>query len=449
MAIFLEVILFLLGVSMFQISREKKLIIIFSSYMLLNSVTISFIPFGNYRYFLCYCFLLSELPFIIRHFKQIKKATVYPLMVMMTIATIILLINSPHYSSLSQMPRLMIFELVGKYFLILYAYLAVKDENTLKKILKPTYVVLLLATLCGVQNLIFGNSYFIQSISTMALTSDDANLAARSSLDAVYADRLRINATFFSSFNYGFACIALLWFFAWAYMKEYLTRKRFGIVLICCLFGVFFSGSRTNYLSIFISVAIFFIVKFDVRKSVVYLVVSSSLLLIVAQFVPFLADKLNTMLTMFDQNTDYEGSSIDMRLLQYERCFYHIQDHMLFGRGKDFFLIDLGWADKATKGLVDPDLWGAEGVFINKLLESGIVGSILYIILCISLVRIILKRKNIDRTSASVGLAVFSAYFAFANMSGELETDFLTFLMLGMFLKLLDVRKILTMKQIS
>lgn len=30
----------------------------------------------------------------------------------------------------------------------------------------------------------------------MALTSDDANLAARSSLDAVYADRLRINATF-------------------------------------------------------------------------------------------------------------------------------------------------------------------------------------------------------------------------------------------------------------
>lgn len=118
MAIFLEVILFLLGVSMFQISREKKLIIIFSSYMLLNSVTISFIPFGNYRYFLCYCFLLSELPFIIRHFKQIKKATVYPLMVMMTIATIILLINSPHYSSLSQMPRLMIFELVGKYFLI-------------------------------------------------------------------------------------------------------------------------------------------------------------------------------------------------------------------------------------------------------------------------------------------------------------------------------------------
>ena len=441
MATILSVILLLLGLSMFKISREKKLIIMFASYMLLNSVTISFVPFGNYRYFFCYCFLLSELPFIAKHFNMIRKATIYPLIVMMTIATIVLLINSPHYNSFGQMVRLLVFELVGKYFLILYAYLAVRDDETLKKMLRPTYVILLITTLCGIQNFLSGNSLFIQSISSMALTSDAENLATRNVMDAAYADRLRINATFFSSFDYGFACIALLWFFAWAYMKRYLPKKKFGIVLACCLFGVLFSGSRTNYLALVISIAIFLVVKFDAKKSIVYMVVSFSVLLVVSQFVPFLADKINAILTMFDQNSDYTGSSMDMRLLQYERCFFHIQDHMLFGRGKDFFLIDLGWADKATKGLVDPDLWGAEGVFINRLLESGIVGSVFYIVLCVSLIRMVLKRKNIDRTSASIALAIFSAYFAFANMSGELETDFLTFLMIGMFIKLLDVRK--------
>ena len=63
-----------------------------------------------------------------------------------------------------------------------------------------------------------------------------------------------------------------------------------------------------------------------------------------------------------------------MRIVQFTAVLYHIKDHLLFGRGKDFFSIDLGFGEEGIKTLIDKDLLGLESVLMNLLLERGIVG---------------------------------------------------------------------------
>lgn len=66
----------------------------------------------------------------------------------MIIATIILQINSPHYNdSAFNTTRLIISELITKYFIIAYAFISIKDINEFQKISKGLYYALIILTI--------------------------------------------------------------------------------------------------------------------------------------------------------------------------------------------------------------------------------------------------------------------------------------------------------------
>ena len=73
--------------------------------------------------------------------------------------------------------------------------------------------------------------------------------------------------------------------------------------------------------------------------------------------IPFLQEKVNDILSIFDKNSSMSGSSIEMRVLQYTAVMNHVRDHFLLGRGLDYFFIDMGWSE-GKQYLVDQDLFG-------------------------------------------------------------------------------------------
>ena len=59
---------------------------------------------------------------------------VFPLVLMMILATFVLAFNSTHYQSFVQILRLIIVELLAKYFVICYAFIAISSPRQFKTV---------------------------------------------------------------------------------------------------------------------------------------------------------------------------------------------------------------------------------------------------------------------------------------------------------------------------
>lgn len=438
MQILAQLALIVLCLLMFRVERKYKLAILLLSAICFNCVTIPFIPFGNARFILCICFLLSEWNYMKYHIKSLKKTILKAMILSVLIATVVLAINSPHYNNLTQYLRLILLELVTKYFVICYAFLSIQKNQDLRPSLQVSYYGLLILTTLAVLNYITKHAIFIdEMLKGMELTDVMADAGSK----FTYSERFRVQAMFFNPFDYGYICILLLLFNWYGYMKSFMTKKRFYIIIGCCVFGIITCGCRTIILCCLIGVFIYMLFAFDLRKKIKNLVICSLCAIILFISVPFLQEKIDEMLSMFDSNSSVGGSSIEMRMLQYTAVLYHIRNHMLFGRGLDFFNIDLGWGE-GKQYLVDKDLFGLEGVMMNYLLERGIVGVCFYLFFYGCLLIFFIKHNNENRLISALCIATLSAYLAFANMTGELSSVFPTLLILGCGIKLLYGKKI-------
>ena len=139
---------------MFKLKLEYKIAIFFFSVICLDAAIIRFIPFGGAKFFLSMCFIGSELPRIKRRIKLLKMKKVFPLVLMMILATFVLAFNSAHYQSFVQILRLIIVELLAKYFVICYAFIAISSPRQFKPSFRAAYVALLILTVFGIINLI-------------------------------------------------------------------------------------------------------------------------------------------------------------------------------------------------------------------------------------------------------------------------------------------------------
>ena len=133
-------------------------------------------------------------------------------------------------------------------------------------------------------------------------------------------------------------------------------------------------------------------------------------------------------------------SSLEMRSRQYARVFYYIRDNFFFGRGKDFFLIDLGWRG-GLETLLDRELMGLEGIMMNLFLERGLIGVVVWALFYGMIVGLCLKQRKKDSIAASACLTLIGVYVIFVNMTGELNSFFPTLLLSGGFINGLVEKK--------
>jgi O-antigen ligase len=170
--------------------------------------------------------------------------------------------------------------------------------------------------------------------------------------------------------------------------------------------------------------------------------VFSSIFLIVNEFVPAVHEKVDYVSSMFSSRSNIEGSSTEMRTTQLFSVMYYIKDSPYLGRGKDFFSIDLGWKDVLNgSSVVDPDLCGMEGVYLQYLLERGSVGYMLYLVYWFVLFFFFFRNRRVDRELGALALSIWTTYFVFSHSTGNLLSLHCTLLLLGVCLKLMYVEK--------
>lgn len=431
----LYLILGVVCVSMFFIDKNKKFVLLLINYICLTPITIPGVPFGNSVFIVPICFFISELKNFTNDFHNLSSY-LKKILLIMIIATIILQINSPHYNdSAFNTTRLIISELITKYFIIAYAFISIKNFDEFQKISKGVYYALIILTIFGILNLITHSSILLNSLGFENSNVDN--------------DRFRVQALFANPFDYGYTCILLLYIITLLYNKRIMTIKKYYISLVCCIFGIVACGSRSVILTAIISYLIYIILAKSFSKKLYILVIATILSIASYNFIPGVNEKVNQTLSIFTDSSGnkVEGSNLDMRETQYLATLFYIKDNPLFGRGKDFFNIDLGWKDiNENRDLVITDLAGLEGVVMSLLLERGLAGVLFYFIFYITIFFKFIKYKKYDKETSCVGISIIIAYMFFANSNGELNSVGPTLLICGALLHIIETKSMKSFK---
>ena len=432
-----ECVVFVFGLLMFFVDFKYRVAMLLFVGICFSMVDLTFLPvMHNSGSWVTYTFLISILPSIMNYIKELRHTVIYWCVIMMFVGSVICVINSPHYNTSFLVALKFLISDVGTYCLVLpLAFLCVKFDDDLVPMVKAAFGGMLILTGIGVINYIMKSSFWLEAMPEL-----DAEVSTR----YMYDERFRVQAMFQNPFNYGFINMVMAYFFYYVKKKGLLGAKGFWIMELCCLFGVITCMCRTVHVCYLIGIVVYMLAAYDFKRTIMYGLVALLLALLIVPQTPAFKEYS----ALFDKalNTDIRvaegGSSLALRMLQFNTVLYYIQDSFWVGRGSGFFGVDLGWENMVnnTGKAYDSDLAGLEGAYLSKLLERGVIGLAFYIIFYMSLFIAGWCMRKCDKQTFGLFASVIAVYFAFAQMTGELSSPYPTLLLLGVTLKLLYVK---------
>ena len=142
MSALLTIILVIVSLSMFVLDREHKLAVMFFYFMGMKCFQSP--PILGSLLNIPVCFFLSEVPYLKEIISKLKSNLLLYLSIGMVVITLVLFFNSPHYLSLKGLSQLIRSELLGKYFIIVYAFICIKDQKSIDPLLKVSILGIIL-----------------------------------------------------------------------------------------------------------------------------------------------------------------------------------------------------------------------------------------------------------------------------------------------------------------
>lgn len=406
---------------MFLVPKEYKLAILFMGTMLLSFVVM---PVKGIKAMMVItvAFLISELPDIRIHLRRIRFSVMSPYLILVLFSFVLAVVTSPNLHNLNDFGYFTLSEVIVKQFALIYGFLILRRKRSLKPLLMVSFAALVLMTLIGYFNLLTGSSFYIEQL------AGDIQL----DYDFTHKQRFRVQATFVNPFDYGYMCVLLALLHLYGYLQRMETLSMLAVSQACCLFGVVSCNCRT-ILFCYLVCALIFAVALQksrwMKLQILLGAIAAGVLIVMT--VPAIRKVFFMMLTIFDATSMVNGSSLAMRLLQFTTVLYYISgSYVWFGRGVHFFEQDLGWENGSALAS-DYDLFGLEGIYLNLLLERGVVGFAIYLAMMVLILVFIIRHRKLGRLLYSLGLSVFLLYFLFSFMTGELLSATPTFYILG------------------
>lgn len=437
MIYFVYLVTLLGALSMFRVKSEAKIGIFLAVSLCFDAVVLPFIPIiKSAKLIVSVCFLLSEWRNLKTLYYESKDSFLNKLTLLSLFAFFLNCFTSPHVWD-GEYPfwRLFLSDVVGNIFLPLYVYWSFKDKINLTTVLNIAFIALLVLTFFGAINYITKHSPFMDLL--FAHRGDGTNEIGE--LNAI-TQRFRVQAMFILGCDYGHICTITSLLFLYGYYNNNIKFTKFFVAMICCIVGVLFCGFRTCVICMLISVISFFVLGFRVKNSVKYISIATIFLLVSYTQIPYVQEQVDTALTAITdkRSEDAGGSSIEMRGAQMLAVLSQIEGHELFGCGRGYFMIDMGWKD-GRAGLMVDDLQGLEGKFLSVLLENGYVGIILYLVFILGILVYAYRNRDFNRLSAAYLFSVTSAYLLYSNMTGEQSSAFSSMIAIGLGMKMLDM----------
>ena len=415
---------------MFYLRREWKAALLVMGAMTLTLVDIPVIPLHKANLLLQVAFLLSEWRDLPRHFKRLQSTPYLWIPLLIVSSSALLAALTSLYTGVKEMIEN---ELLFKYFAIVYAFWAVKNEKSLKPILRISLYCLMALTFFGLLNYIDKNAIFVN-----ALTEGQTTRYGDVALGDLYteSDRFRVQSMFQYAFDYGYICAAILLLHLHGWYRHLESKTEFIIAIACCTFGILTCGCRTVWVCSIFSFICYSMWVFQLNRNVIYGMIAVMLLILSYNTVPAVEEKVNQMTDVFVKDSETEGSSIQLRMSQYMYVAIHAEGHEWLGLGKGY------WEYMHTK---DPEsirgLYGVESIILQTLLERGIVGLLLwaafYTVIFLYFWRNRIRRKKLT----GLGVSILTLYLVFSIGTGELGSAYPTMLLLGSTMKMIESKK--------
>ncbi len=410
-------------VLMFIVSREYKLAIMFMATMLLSLVIL---PFKGITALMVITlgFLLSEAMYFRGHWRRLKVSALFPYLILVVVSFVLAAVTSPHLHNINDLGYFALSEVMVKQFAIIYGFMAMRRRRSIRPLLLVSLGALILMTVIGYANFVSGSSFMVEELYSGIL----------SEYDFTHTERFRVQATFLNPFDYGFMCVLLAVLHVYGYLQKMEDVKLFAVAQACCLFGVIACNCRTILFCYAVCALVFAIAIQKQRKHKLYILLGAVALSIgLILFVPGARRLILSVLTIFDPTSVTKGSSLAMRLVQLSSVIFYISAsplYLLLGRGVHFFELDLGWENGSVMA-ADSDLYGLEGIYLNLLLERGVLGFAIYLAMMLLIAVFIFRHRKLGRKLYALGITVFALYILFSFMTGELLSATPSFYILG------------------
>jgi len=416
---------------MFYVKREWKAAMLVMGAMTLTLVNIPGIPLHNANLLLQAAFLLSEWRDIPRYFNRLRYTPyLWISLLIVSFSALFATLTSP-YTGIKETLKS---ELLFKYFTLAYAFWAVKDEKSLKPILQVSLYCLIVLTIFGVLNYIDKSAMFVNALTEGRTSTIHDGVA----LGDVYteSDRFRVQSMFQYGFDYGYICAAILLLHLHGWYRHLESKRDFLIALTCCLFGILICGCRTVWMSAALSIACYSMWVFQLSRNVMYGMIAVILLIISYNTVPAVEAKVNQVTDIFVEDSETEGSSIQLRMSQYMTVAIHIEGHEWLGQGKGY------WEHTYTKDRESiRGLYGVESVILQTLLERGIIGLVLWAAFYTIIFLYFWRNRKRRKKLTGLGVSILSLYLFYSIGTGELGSVYPTMLLLGISMKMIESKK--------
>ena len=296
---------------MFCVKREWKAAMLVMGAMVLTLVDIPGIPLHKANLLLQVAFLLSEWRDLPRHVKRLRYTPCLwiPLLIV-SLSALLAALTSP-YTGIKETIE---YELLFKYFAIAYAFWAVRKEKSLKPILQVSLYCLIVLTFFGVLNYIDKYAIFVNAV-TEGRTTRYGDVA----LGDVYTEssRFRVQSMFNYAFDYGYMCAAILILHLHGWHRHLESKKTFFLAIVCCFFGIITCGCRTVWVGVILSIACYYMWSFKLGRNVTLGIFAMILMIISYNTIPAVEEKVNSVTDVFVEDSETEGSSIQLRMFQY------------------------------------------------------------------------------------------------------------------------------------
>ena len=238
-----------------------------------------------------------------------------------------------------------------------------------------------------------------------------ANINKADLLEAQFGDQsnrlmVKISSTFTHPMTFG-AFLGM----AAVYIYSYVANKK-NVVLLCILVGlfscIFFCGIRTPIAALFITIAVYLLLKKDFKAFLYVSVLGVIGYFIIIQF-PALSE---TILSMTDHNSsEVGGPSIEMRLEQLDAAFDEVRNCMVFGKGYGYN--SYYWSIHGTH----PRLYSFESIVFVILCNYGLVGFLIWGVMFYKMFKF--SKQTQEKSLKLFIMLLITYYISFTCITGE------------------------------
>lgn len=377
-------------------------------YFLIAILTISFlipIPTSGvttHRFFTL-CYFLSIIYH--REFYKIKR---FPLIIPLSLIAFSFLltgINDSRISTINRIWRPFIY-FITSYGLLLVGFTSKVSQKDWSKLINLLSNITIIICGYGILTFLFKKDPYHDFV-LQGISSAMADFS-------IGGERTRISSLIGNSHVFAYFCCVLIVLYTYFYLRKALDKKG-KIALLLAAISLVVSGNRSSLLAMILSISVLCLISLKAKRFIKTILITAIVLIPIVQM-PIVQERIGTISSIFSSDADEtEGSSIEMRNIQFANSLIYFEQSPIWGNGFDYYGEVLGKDENVIKN----ELYGAESYVFFLLIEDGLVQIVCIVLFVILLICYIMKSYKNKKKEKGLLLALFLSFIFVSIVTGN------------------------------